>query len=369
MSVLSRKNILKVTVIRGNVLGVSVYRGYAKLSDLALISKPDIYDQKNNPQGTQRDLSPKHAREAYEYVKQRELAFWPEVFLSVRTKNVIKYEPIVSNPEFGILTVDLSNKDLNGEIAISRVDGNHRLYYADGKNSKYPPIEKIVSFCLAYDLTTEEETILFKDINDNQKSMNTSHLDNIEVRLTSKTALKRKHPDLYIAQKMGRDKTSPLFDRIYEGGKKIQGHDIPLRSLRTGIQYMLSRSNQLGPLGDVDAQYKVVRNFFLAVKRWQPKAWSDSKDYLMLRGAGLWALCFIGSVVIDKTLLQSEYSYDYMLQILKSGKIWDWSNSGPFKGLGGRGGAVEISNFVTKDFKDGSKLSARELLTRIMKEE
>jgi DGQHR domain-containing protein len=369
MSDSHKKNIMNVAVIRGSVLGVSVYRGYAKLSDLARISKPDIYDQRNNPQGTQRDLSPKHAKEAYEYVKQRELAFWPEVFLSVRSKNVIKYKPLNANAEYGTLTIDLSDVDTKENIAIARVDGNHRLHYADGKDKKFPAIEKLVSFCLAYDITNEEETILFKDINDNQKPMNTSHLDNIEVRLTSKTTLKRKNPDLYIAQKMGRDKTSPLFDRIFEGGRKLQGHDIPLRSLRSGIKYLLSRSNQLGPLGDVDAQYKVIRNFFHSVKKWQPKAWHDSKNYLMLRGAGLWALCFIGSVVIDKTLLQSEYSSNYMLQILRSGKSWDWANGGPFKGLGGRGGAVEISNLVTKDFKDGSKLSARELLTRIMKEE
>jgi len=58
--------------------------------------------------------------------------------------------------------------------------------YADGKESGYSRIEKMVSFCLAYDLSREEEIQLFRDINDNQKRMNTSHLDGIVVRLNSR---------------------------------------------------------------------------------------------------------------------------------------------------------------------------------------
>jgi DGQHR domain-containing protein len=364
-----KKRILTIPVIRGSVLGVSVLRGFAKLSDLARMSKPDIYDQKNNPQGTQRDLSPKHAREAYEYVKDRELAFWPEVFLNVRDSKAVKFRRSKSDPNIGSLVVNLSLATDKSSLAISRVDGNHRLHYVGGSDPKYPPIDKVVSFCLAYDLTTEEETILFKDINDNQKPMNTSHLDNIEVRLTSKRTLKRRRPDLYIAQKMGRDPSSPFYERIYEGGKKLEGYDIPLRSLRTGIAYMLSRSNQLGLLGDADAQNRVIRNFFQAVKKWQPRAWSQPADHIMLRGAGLWALCFIGSVVIDKALLQSQYTADQMLKILRSGKSWDWSNDGPFKGYSGRGGALEISNLVTRELKDSSRLSSKELFRKIMQDE
>jgi hypothetical protein len=63
---------LKIPVIRGTVLGVNVYRGFARLCDLSRISKPDVYDAISNPKGTQRDLSPKHAKEAYEYVRNSE---------------------------------------------------------------------------------------------------------------------------------------------------------------------------------------------------------------------------------------------------------------------------------------------------------
>lgn len=363
-------NLLDISVIQGVVLGVTVYRGYAKLSDLAKISKADIYDQILNPQGTQRDLSPKHARAAYEYVKNRDFAFWPEVFLCARSNKVARFTPGRGQGDVGTLQIDLEIATAqNPVIAISRVDGNHRLNYADGAHPEFPAIHKTVSFCMAYDLTREQEIILFRDINDNQKAMNTSHLDNIEIRLTSEDALKRKSPDLYIAQKLGRDPKSPLYGRVYEGGKKPVGVDIPLRSLRTGITYMLARSSQLPMLADADTQYVLVRNFFSAIKKWQPQSWDVPREYIIMRGAGLWAVCFIGAHVIDKALIKEQHKSEDMLKILKSGKNWDWSNAGDFKGFSGRAGALEISKKVTNQFYDGSKMSSKDFFKKIMEDD
>ncbi len=110
--------------------------------------------------------------------------------------------------------------------------------------------------------------------------MNTSHLDKIEVRLSLEDELKRRQPELFISQKLSNDNKSPLYGRVYEGGKKKVGMEIPLRGLKTGIQYMLSRSTQLSRLPDAEAQYRVIKNYFSAVKLWQPRAWSESKIIL-----------------------------------------------------------------------------------------
>jgi DGQHR domain-containing protein len=357
---------LTCPAVRSKVLGVNVYRGSVKLSDLADISRADIYDQKTNPKGTQRDLSPKHARDAYEYV-QREFGFWPEVFLCARKHSVLTFTPVSDEfPDLGILEIDKAAIDKSKQIAISRVDGNHRLHYGGGSEEGYSRIDKLVSFCLAYDLSQEEEIQLFKDINKNQKPMNTSHLDGIEVRLTPAEQLKKRNPDLYVAQQLQRDKKSPLHGRVYEGGKKPVGVDIPLRGLKTGVEYMRSRSTQLPRLEDAEAQYRVIRNYFTAVKSWQPTAWADPKEHILLRGAGLWAVCFIGAHVIDRALLQDQFDSASMLAILKSGKQWDWSRKGDFQGFSGRGGALEISNRVTRKLSDDSRISTKQLFDRIM---
>jgi len=356
--------------VRAKVLGVNVYRGFASLGDLADVSSADIYDQETNPTGTQRDLSPAHARDAYGYVKNKDLGFWPEIFLCARRNDVVTFRPVSPElPDLGILEIDLTAVKSGPAIAISRVDGNHRLHYGDGAETGYSRIEKVVSFCLAYDLSREEEIQLFKDINKNQKPMNTSHLDGIEVRLTTEEELKRRNPELYIAQRLHRDPKSSLHGRVYEGGRKPVGVDIPLRGLKTGIEYMLTRSTQLPRLEDAEAQYRVIRNYFDAVKKWQPKAWSSPKDYILLRGSGLWAICFIGAQVVDRALMQDYFDAKHMLAILKSGKDWDWSRKGDFVGLGGRGGALEISNRVTRKLQDESRMSTKQLFDKIMAED
>ncbi|MGB8169361.1 MAG: DGQHR domain-containing protein [Chthoniobacteraceae bacterium] len=362
---LKRKQ-LKIRAFLGHVLGVKVYRGYAPLSDLSRMSQADIYDQKANPTGTQRDLSPKHAKEAYEYVRDRTLAYWPEVFLCVRDTKVVKFTADPSHPECGTLTVDLLTIKKSQKISISRVDGNHRLHFADGHDPSLPPLDKEVSFCLAVDLTLDDEISLFRDINNNQKRMNTSHLDNIQTRLSSEQILMQKDPPLYIAQKLGRSKDSPLNGWVYEGGIKKLGSAIPLRTLKTGIEYMLSRPTKLTALRDAEAQFKVIRNYFSAVKSWIPDAWDNPKDYLVLRGAGLWGVCFLGADVIDRALSRGAFEPEQMSAILESGKKWDWTSKGSFAGFSGRSGAVKISEMIANEFADTSGVSVRELYKKIM---
>ena len=358
---------LRVPVLAGEVLGVSVYRGYAPLSQLARISKADIYDAKTNPTGTQRDLSPKHAKEAYEYVRDRQLAYWPEVFLCIREPQVIKFTPRPKgNVKCGELTVNMTAIKRCQQIAISRIDGNHRLHYADGHDPQFPPLDRPVSFCLAIGLKLADEIALFRDINNNQKRMNTSHLDNIQTRLTPEQVLMQKDPELYIAQTLGRATDSPLHGRVYEGGVKNSGNSIPLRSLKTGIEYMFSRPSKLTALKNAQAQYKVIRNYFYAVKGWIPDVWKNPKDYLALRGSGLWGICFLGADVIDRALSRGAFEPDEMLQILQSGKVWDWTNKGSFQGLGGRAGAVKISEMIANEFADQSGVSVKELYRKIM---
>ncbi len=368
MSTMQGDGELRIPVLRGEVLGVSVLRGFAKLSDLARISKPDIFDQKTNPTGTQRDLSPKHAHEAYLYVRNRELAFWPEVFLCARNPRVFEYQASDVGSDFGILIVKLSIATDKNEIAISRVDGNHRLHYADGSDVGYPSVDRVVSFCMAYDLELDQEIVLFRDINANQKAMNTSHLDNIEARLTPEETLKREQPDLFIARTLGEDPESPLYKMVYLGGKKPPGFSIPLRTLHSGITYMLSRQTRLTALRVPDAQYRVIRNYFRAIEQWQPQAWQEPSKYLTLRGAGLWGICFVGAEVIDRVLAENKYQTEDMVKVLKSGKTWDWSNKGDFAGFSGRGGAVRIGSMVIHEFQNESGMSLKTLYSQIMKD-
>ncbi len=337
--------------MKSEILGIQTYRGVGKLSDIAKISSADVFDEKKNPKGTQRGLKIRHAKEAYEYVANNRFGFWPEVVLSCRDSEVILFELIDKNLNAGFLHVDLDKIQKiqrRKKIALSRIDGNHRLYFADGKEEGFPSIEKNASFCLLINLSLDEEIQLFRDINNNLERMPTSHLDYITVRLSSDEILKRTDPALYIAEKLDDDVESPFYHRVSKTGKKGNERDVPLRSLKSGVQYLRSNSKDLQTMSgaDADIEYELIRDYFIALKKWQPNAWEDPKSYLLLRGSGFWGACFLGGAIIDMCLADGKIESSDMLRLLESGKDWDWSNKGDFQGLGGRGGAKSISDKI-----------------------
>lgn len=359
---------LRIPVAFSVVMGVKVARGFAKICDLADISRADVYDAKFNPTGTQRDLSPKHARDAYEYIRSEDIGFFPEVFLALRDANVATLTVTNEARGYGTLDLNLSSIKRSDQIKISRVDGNHRLHFADGHAEGFPRLQNTVSFCLAMDITKDQEIKLFRDINNNQRRMNTSHLDNIKLRLSGEKAIARRDPALYIANRMRDDKDSVLNGIIYDGGKSDVSKFIPLRTLKTGIEYMLSKPTRLTSLDDVDVQATVIKNYFEALRQWEPEAWKDHRSYLMLRGAGLWGVCFLGASVIDRALGKGKYKSKDMLAILNSGPEWDWSKGGDFAGYSGRGGASKISDIIVAELEDGSGSSLKSLIRQISDE-
>lgn len=354
-----------IPVIRSKILGVDVVRGYARLCDLASVSRADIYDARLNPTGTQRDLSPKHARDAYLYIQQEEVSFWPEVFLALRRPEVCKLKATVPQKGFYELTIDVAAIRRSPSISISRVDGNHRLHFADGASDGYPPIKKLVSFCLAVEISKNDELKLFKEINDNQRRMNTSHLDNITLRVSEEVAVIRREPELYIAKRLMDDPDSPLSGSVFAGGKKEVARFIPLRTLKTGIEYMFSRPTRLNAVDDINVQVKLIKSYFSALKKWEPDAWKQPQAFLMARGAGLWGVCFLGAEIIDRVLARSKFGAEDMLKVLKSGRSWNWSKDGDFRGLSGRSGALEIRNKIVQDLVDDSGVSLKSLIKQI----
>src|SRR5271157_3830985 len=308
-------------VIKGTCLGHQAYRGFAPINALARISRADIFDQDKNPSGTQRNLSLQHARKAYKYVTEKKQAFYPEMILNVRDRSYVRFRPASDEANGGFGTLEfVKDPERDDPIVVSRLDGNHRLWFANGDEKALEPVSRPVSFCVLVldDRNTELE--LFRDINDNQMGMNTSHLQNITARLLGDKLLKVQNPALYIVQKLMQDKTSPLHGRVHEGGKVQKGatlSGLTIANLTSGVRDMLTRSTKLAQFPDADAQYKVIKNFWTALKKWLPKAWNSPRDYAIFKGVGLYAISYVGIEVVDRSLMKGKFSSDDMLQYLK----------------------------------------------------
>src|SRR5687768_12408335 len=137
--------------------------------------------------------------------------------------------------------------------------------------------------------------------------MNTSHLQNITARLLGEKALKVNNPSLYIVHQLQRDKTSPFYQQIHEGGKSKRGatlSGLSIANLVNAVRDMLSRSAKLSQFPDADAQFEIVKNYWNAVRKWMPLAWKRPAEYTIFRGVGLYAISYLGVEIIDRCLLK-----------------------------------------------------------------
>jgi DGQHR domain-containing protein len=368
----SKSTLPTFPVLVGTCLGYPAFRGFAPLSELSRVSRADIFDQDSNRLGTQRNLSLQHARKAYQYVSGTTSAFYPEMILNVRDDSYVKFRPIQEEGDVQFGTLEFTKDPAKaGKIVVSRLDGNHRLWFADGHEKGMDPVSRPVSFCLLTIPDREKELELFRDINDNQMGMNTSHLQNITARLLGDKLLKVQNPALYIVQKLIKDKASPLHGRIHEGGKVQKGatlSGLTIANLTSAVRDMLARSTKLAQFPDADAQYKVVENYWIAVKKWLPKAWNSPRDYAIFKGVGLYAISYVGVEVIDRCLLKGKFSSDDMLEYLKQMPPESLASGGT-AAYAGRGGGRKLANDLIANLEEEGEVSLSKLQKLILSEE
>jgi DGQHR domain-containing protein len=364
MAKLTGINEVELTAYKSKNLDTICFRGSAPLAHLAMISQPDIFDQVTNPKGLQRDLSPKHASEAFEYVhRQRNQEFpraFPEVVLNVRDKRVLKTDDTSGGPIVKLQFAVSEMKD--GKVSVSRVDGNHRLYYAVGDDRRDPLLSE-VPFQIHVGLTQDQERSLFVDINSNQKGLSSSHIAVMQNRLSPDEIEIRDHLDRWIASKLSRDPESPWHGMIHEGGSKKgtrqQGLTrlVNFASIQGGVTKLLSKSQYIHDLGDAELQYIILRNYWQAVKTVFAEEWASPKDYLLLKNIGVWALSILAASIIDRCMPLGRVDVNDFARYLKQARSrFDWSKEATgdraVVGMGGNKAALIIAAAMAEELTD-----------------
>lgn len=338
------------------------YRGDAPLVHLAMISQADVFDQVSNPDGLQRDLSPKHASDAYEYVsKPKDPArprAYPEIVLNVRKKSIIQIEEAESGNIRLLFDIDRIQKEKG--VSVSRIDGNHRLYFAEGDKNR-SPILSSVPFQIHVGLTRDQERSLFVDINANQKGLNSSHLAIMESKLTPEEVEIRDHLERWITNKLTNDPNSPWHGLIHLGGSKKGSSAQGLTrvanetSLQSGINKLIKKSQYIHDFTDPSAQYVLVRNYWLAVKKEFSLEWADSKNFLLHKNIGLLSFSILGGTILDRCIPRKTIGVDDMLFYLKQvHQKFDWGVKGPIAGMSGNQAALKLAGAMASELTDNS---------------
>jgi DGQHR domain-containing protein len=330
---------IELVAVQTKNLDTICFRGESLLAHLALISQADVFDQVTNPDGLQRDLSPKHASEVYDYVAQepeagRPRAF-PEVVLNVRDKKILRIEEIKSGSSDKIRAVRLLfnvDKLADGKVRVSRVDGNHRLFYAAGDERRNPLLVP-APFQLHVGLSREQERALFVDINANQKGLNTSHLAIMQHRLTPEELEMRDHLDRWITSRLTSDPESPWHGVVGGGSKKGARAQNLTRlvnfvALQTGVHKTLSKSQYIRDFTNPEVQYVIIRNYWRAVKNVFATEWANPKEYLILKNVGVLSFSLLGGTIIDRCIPRGKHTVADMTAYLRQVKTrFDWSTT------------------------------------------
>jgi DGQHR domain-containing protein len=346
---------MKCVVLRGMNLNTEVYRGFATLADLARVSDADTFNQRTNPHGLQRELTSDHSRKAYRYAKgydyhKEQHRAWSEVLLTVRESNVIHLTPI--DDVRGVYELEIFENLITKDRPrpqISRTDGNHRLHYAGGDaRANFEPLHDVyVPFAITVNLSPDDEALLFMDVNDNQRSMNTSHLAQLRHRLTEEEILKEKEPELPLAMQLIDDPHSPWCGLVFKGGERAQGlkRGINLAALKTGVQMTLHQSIKLRPL-DYETKYAFLRLFWNALKATYASEWSTKKSHLMT-GLGIMVFSQVAGDIIDRCIVRgviaSQMHEEMCAYLRQTQGNKNWHTNTDFKGIGGRSGARKLA--------------------------
>lgn len=365
-------DVYRLPVLVGQNLNLNQVRSFAPLDFLADISAADVFDQVENPEGTQRELKVKHAKEAYQYAMDaltadpfEDARAFSEVILNVRNVDAVELEIDGKAADLSELALE-SGEPILGELVlyldrlnfpfqntdpdISRVDGNHRLSSVEfvGKRDRGKPFP-VISFAMFLGLTKEQELKVFADINGKQQKMDTSHLNQILANQKGDLALlSDKSRGRWFAKQLCAT-GAPFEGLVFMGGsrrgmKKKDGVSPPITftGLTTMMNHTLKGMEEIiakelsikdceaalagdrSKFDDIkrksEAFEKLIENFWFAVIETFPEAWNDKKkaEFLLFDSTGNVALSMLAGSMITAAVTDQKPEKEHFKRALQA---------------------------------------------------
>jgi DNA sulfur modification protein DndB len=319
------------TVMRARCGQLPVVIGAAPASQLFSVSFADVLREEQDC-GYQRPIDIHHSRQFRTYIERPGATTIPLTFnLRGPAGEGWTLEP-ADEGELTVLAIRLPSPGVLPVLA--QVDCQHRLGMMG--DSDIP-----LTFQCFLGLTPRDEMSIFSVINGNAKGLSSSLLDYHNTKLISDLDVVQ--TDLFIAKALNDDVESVWHGRVKLGGAATQGSNrrISLRGLQTATKLFLQRCpfGPSTPLSPTD-KYKVVRDYWAAVATVWPTAWSQPRVHLLTKGVGVTALSLLaGDILTALVSRQQPATADTFAEYLVKLRDIDWSNTGTFKGYGGRDGA------------------------------
>ncbi len=323
---------LGIPVLTGRCGQLPVVLGSAPACDLFAVSFADVFDEAAQA-GYQRPCDRRHAQEFRSYIETPGSTTIPLTFNLRGSPGTAWQVSPAGGADGSVAELRLRVPAPGDERVVARVDCQHRL---EMMSETTVPL----AFQCFLGLTAHDEMRVFSVINSKAKGLNPSLIDYHQSVLLD---VARDAADLYIAKRLHYDPASVWHKNLKLGGTATQGatRRMTLRGMRHAVQLFLHHA-LVGDL-PVEEQYQVVADFWAAIVRTWPEAWRDPRRHLLTKGIGVQGLSLLGADVVKFALSEGdELTQPTFERHLGRLRNFDWSNTGPFRGLGGRGGAREV---------------------------
>ena len=324
----------------GNSAARRVLLGFASGSLLHRLSFADVLNE-DTGQGYQRRFNAKHSQDFRRYIREPNAATLPLTF-NLRPDCDSRWRLAEQGPGCAHLIIE----EDAGKI-MAQVDCQHRLGYLGDLDIPLP-------FMCFLGLDVAEEMEVFNIINSKAKGLSRSLLDFHDAQLSQDLAKER--PEIFVALYLNSEASSPWHRQLDLGGSTTSGlqRRASLRTMQKAIKRFLAATRILD-LHPTEHAAAVVLGFWQAVAEILPEQWARPRKHVLNKGVGVYALMDIAADIYcetrDRTGTDTRLFVNALLDLADQ---VDWSNEGPFKGLGGEGGVR-----IAVDYLRGVRQTAR----------
>lgn len=324
--------LITIECIAGRSAGRDVLIGFAPASLLYALSFADVLNE-DTGSGYQRRFNAQHSLDFRRYIQAPFSTTIPLTFnLRPRADNAWRLKTHADRRR--ILTIAAGA----GPV-LTQVDCQHRLGHL-------PDLDLELPFMSFVGLTEREEMEVFNTINSKAKGLSSSLLDFHDAQLATDLAGDR--PELFIALYLRNEVTSPWYQQLDLGGDRTSGlaRRASLRTVQKAVKQFLARA-RIARSTPVETLAPIVLDFWQAVALTLPQAWQQHRKHFLTKGIGVYALMELAADlcndVEDIRRLNRRHFCAVLGDFLPQ---FDWTSSGPLKGLGGEAGVSTALSLI-----------------------
>lgn len=324
--------ITSVSGIIGKSGNLPVFIGFEKASTLISLSFPDTLNE-DSGEGYQRPYSKSHSLDFKNYIT-RSGSSTPPLTFNLRNEYAGYWR--IENGEGNSATLFIQC----GVKCLAQVDCQHRLGELAG-------VDIQLAFMTYIGLDLRQEMAIFNVINSKAKGLSSSLTDYHESKLLNDLATEAPH--LFISRKLNEDQESPWYRLIRYGGETTSGlkRRTSFRMMQKTVQTFLSQTKTCLH-ASLEEKYRIVLNFWVAVKNSFPEEWKEHRNNLITKGVGLYGLMQVMGDLVKQDP-RADFSVVYFENCLAPLKgSFDWSSHGRFAYVGGKKGVQDVYQALKK---------------------